>query len=125
MSFQSQIMLDLDSPSVELAVANVLHKDNNLQVSDKRQLKPEQYRQSLKHKNFPKYRIEIICKRLKLRGHSSGITSVCFSPDGRYIATGSEDNTAIIWDADSGEQVRKLERHSDCSKTTTTGYRGL
>ena len=99
MSFQSQIMLDLDSPSVELAVANVLHKDNILQVSDKRQLKPKQ------PKYIPKYRLERICKRLKLRGHSGGVTSVCFSPDGRYIATGSYDNTAIIWDTDSGEQA--------------------
>jgi len=56
-----------------------------------------------------KYQIENICKNIMI------VIPACFFPDGRYNATGINDNIAIIWDADSGEQVRQLERHSECS----------
>lgn len=36
---------------------------------------------------------------LLLEGHDECINSVCFSPDGTKIVTGSEDKLAIIWDA--------------------------
>eukprot|EP00929_Paragymnodinium_shiwhaense_P026663 TRINITY_DN15805_c0_g3_i1.p1 TRINITY_DN15805_c0_g3~~TRINITY_DN15805_c0_g3_i1.p1 ORF type:complete len:1880 (+),score=225.18 TRINITY_DN15805_c0_g3_i1:225-5864(+) len=35
--------------------------------------------------------------KAKLEGHSSSVTTVAFSPDGKQIATGSSDGTAIIW----------------------------
>ena len=41
-----------------------------------------------------------------LRGHSGWVLSVAYSPDGKHIASGSEDNTVKIWDAQSGEEVR-------------------
>ena len=41
-----------------------------------------------------------------LTGHSDYVCSVAYSPDGKHIASGSEDNTVKIWDAQSGEEVR-------------------
>jgi serine/threonine protein kinase len=37
--------------------------------------------------------------RMKLADHTDSVHSVTYSPDGSRIVTGSEDNTAIIWDA--------------------------
>jgi uncharacterized protein with WD repeat len=46
-----------------------------------------------------------------LEGHSNGVESVCWSSDGKYLASGSADNTIIIWDAKSGQKLKTLEGH--------------
>ena len=47
-----------------------------------------------------------------LEGHSDDVTSVSFSPDGQWIASGSRDNTVKVWSVESGECVTTLEGHS-------------
>ncbi len=34
------------------------------------------------------------------------VTSVAFSPDGKYVLTGSEDGTARLWDTDYHDTIR-------------------
>ncbi|GAC1388918.1 MAG: hypothetical protein NVS4B11_04670 [Ktedonobacteraceae bacterium] len=40
------------------------------------------------------------------RGHSSRVTTVAWSPDGKYIASGSLDQTVQVWGANPNEHVR-------------------
>src|SRR5207245_7395590 len=41
-----------------------------------------------------------------LQGHSELVYSVAFSPDGKFIATGSFDKTAKLWGAATGKEVK-------------------
>jgi WD40 repeat protein/class 3 adenylate cyclase len=47
-----------------------------------------------------------------LRGHSDMISRVAWSPDGKLLATGSQDKTIRLWKSDTGECVRTLQKHS-------------
>jgi len=41
-------------------------------------------------------------------GHQRRVSSVHFSPDGKRLVSGSWDNTVIVWDPSTGEQLRQL-----------------
>ncbi len=45
-------------------------------------------------------------------GHTNAINSAAFSPDGQRIITASDDNSARIWDAQSGNEISQLTGHS-------------
>ncbi|MBE9566062.1 MAG: hypothetical protein IMF16_04870, partial [Proteobacteria bacterium] len=48
-----------------------------------------------------------------LRGHTDWVRSVAFSPDGRLLASGSDDETVRIWEVSSGRCLRTLRGHTD------------
>jgi len=48
---------------------------------------------------------------LTLKGHKSAVLCVAFSPEGRYIATGANDQTAKVWNARSGEELFCFTEH--------------
>jgi len=45
--------------------------------------------------------------RMTLTGHTTGVMSAAFRPDGERLATVDAEGTAIIWDAASGEVLRR------------------
>ncbi len=48
-----------------------------------------------------------------LRGHTGLVWSAAFSPDSKRIVTGSEDTTAKVWDALSGQEMLTLRGHTN------------
>jgi WD40 repeat protein len=51
--------------------------------------------------------------RAVLRGHEDNVSGVAWSPDGRELATTSNDRTIRIWDGDSGDELAVLHGHED------------
>ncbi len=47
-----------------------------------------------------------------LSGHTKGVNRVAHSPDGRYLASPSDDKTIRIWDEGRGECIATLEGHT-------------
>jgi YD repeat-containing protein len=47
-----------------------------------------------------------------LQGHTKNVNTVCWSPDGKYLASGSRDKTVIVWDANSGAILQTMKVHS-------------
>ncbi|MDR2096535.1 MAG: hypothetical protein LBP76_13620 [Treponema sp.] len=48
-------------------------------------------------------------------GHTGGVFSATFSPDGRRIVSTLGDGTVKIWNADTGWELRTLSGHSSSS----------
>src|SRR5262249_37817389 len=52
--------------------------------------------------------------RLALQGNTGAVWSVAFGPDGRHLASGSEDQTVQVWDLQrGGQQYVTLQEHAD------------
>jgi len=43
-----------------------------------------------------------------------GVYSVTFSPDGKILASGNDNRTVTLWEAESGKRRQNLEGHGNC-----------
>jgi len=46
-------------------------------------------------------------------GHSNRVPSAVFSPDGKFILSGSVDRTLKLWDINTGREIRTFSGHTD------------
>lgn len=44
--------------------------------------------------------------------HSDTVTSLCFSPDGKTLATGGADRMVKLWDVETWDLIKTLEGHT-------------
>jgi Flp pilus assembly protein TadD len=49
---------------------------------------------------------------LTLKGHTSVVYGVAFSPDGQWLASASADQTVKVWDARTGQEILTLKGHT-------------
>ena len=66
----------------------------------------------------PRQKVSEIRELRRFTGHADWVMAVAFSPDGRHAASGSgfpsnkDDNTARLWDLQSGKEIRAYRGHT-------------
>src|SRR6185437_3214970 len=63
---------------------------------------------------------------LDLEGHQGTVEFAAFNPDGTRVVTASDDETARIWDAATGQEIMVLRGHEDwvwCAAYDPSGTR--
>jgi WD40 repeat protein/transcriptional regulator with XRE-family HTH domain len=99
--------------SRELAAAAI----NNLQVDPERSallaLQALSINNTLEARNALHQALPELHILRKIAAHDSAVTSVAYSLDGKYLATGSADRTAKVWDAETGELQFKVSLDLD------------
>jgi WD40 repeat protein len=52
-----------------------------------------------------------------MSGHTSWVTAVAVSEDGKFVASGSDDRTVRVWEATTGTEVYSFANHGASSKS--------
>ncbi|MEW6499013.1 MAG: WD40 repeat domain-containing protein, partial [Cyanobacteriota bacterium] len=52
-------------------------------------------------------------ERNRLEGHNKGVISVSYSPDGKTLASASDDNTIKVWNLATGKEIATLQGHRE------------
>ncbi len=67
---------------------------------------PRAPRRSAQSRVIPQANMWYVCM-----GHSSRVTAIAWSPDGKYLASASYDKTVQIWDASNGQNILTYKGH--------------
>jgi len=92
----------------------IMKKQNDFGNSDKIDLQQKKIFLTCSALPSNQKSLESVWKLWKsLEGHKYYVSSVCFSPDGSKIISGSGDNTVKLWDFPSGNLLKTYEGHSN------------
>lgn len=50
---------------------------------------------------------------ITLEGHTGKINALCFSPDGKELASAADDNNIILWDVKTAKKLKTLKGHTN------------
>ena len=114
---QSDLLLQLyDRDGITKAIAPILISDasiqslyNNAEHIQRIQSINPIFKQAI----YQYIKLDTWLETNALMSHTRGIKSVAFSLDGKKIVIASNDGTAKIWDASTGECLHILEGHTD------------
>lgn len=75
--------------------------------------RPKEGREDLR--GFEWYYWNRLCNSalLELKGHTAAVYCVAFSADGQQLVSCGEDGTVRVWDATTGDEIRRLKGHSE------------
>src|SRR5205807_2415843 len=65
-------------------------------------------------RNFEWYYLYRLChsELLTLKGHAGQVHSMAYSPDGKRLASGSQDSTVKVWDGQTGQELVTFKGHA-------------
>jgi len=98
--------------SRELAAAAISNLDDDPERSLLLALQAESTAHTIEAENAL-HRSILASRTVLLLHHDAQVWSVTYSPDGKRIATASQDKTAKIWDAVTGQLLMTLMGHTD------------
>jgi len=112
----------------KIAVVEEIPEEEEI-VEEEKALPPEEIlkEEELIEEEIPVKGIEQIEKFIPiqtLEGHMKGVASVAFSPDGKYIVSGSKDKTIKIWEVSTGKLVRTLTGHKKYVNSVIVSFDG-
>ena len=72
--------------------------------------------------NFTKaklYYTDLGIAKKTFKGHANYVNSVSFSRDGKYIASGSNDNTVKLWSVSTGNLIKEFKGHANSVRSVS------
>lgn len=57
----------------------------------------------------------------RLQGHTARITALAVSPDGRFLASGSQDKSVALWEIPTGKQLLRLQAGNPVAAVVISG----
>lgn len=74
--------------------------------------------------NIYLWEVDNIQQLLKLDGHTAWVRAIAFHPNGKVLASGSNDNTIKLWNVETGQCLQTLSGHTSSVATLAFHYDG-
>jgi WD40 repeat protein len=59
------------------------------------------------------------------KGHQGSVLSLAISPDGRFLASGGDDQSIRLWEVSSGRELARWQSHESSVTALTFGSDGM